>query len=291
MALSSPPDSAIAVHRPETLGPVVVSVPHAGRIYPPEILRAARVDRSALERLEDRWCDRIAARTVASGATLVEALWARAVADCNRGEGQMAPGEVAPALRPQFSAPGRKERAGLGVVPTRLAQSGVLWGRPIDRASFEWRLDSVHRPYHRALTDTLDAARQRFGHAVLIDLHSMPTIPALQPGHGAQIVVGDRFGASCGDWLAELVVGWAERLGVEVTRNLPYAGGHIVRTHGEPARGIHAVQIEIDRSLYLDGDNALDAARLERLADWFGALVVAASGVAPGAENWPLAAE
>lgn len=291
MALSSPLGSAIAVHRPVAIGPVVVSVPHAGRIYPPEILRAARVDRSALERLEDRWCDRIAARAVASGATMVEALWARAVADCNRGEGQMAPSEVAPALRPQFSAPGRKERAGLGVVPTRLAQSGVLWSCPIDRASFDWRLDNFHRPYHRALADTLDAARRHFGHAVLIDLHSMPSIPALQPGHGAQIVVGDRFGVSCGDWLTELVAGWAERMSVEVTRNLPYAGGHIVRTHGDPARGIHAIQIEIDRSLYLNGDGAPDAVRLERLTDWFAALVAAASRAVPGAESWPLAAE
>src|SRR3546814_2088303 len=112
------PSAAFAVNRPATNGPVVVSIPHAGRLYPPEILAAARVSRAQLERLEDSWCDAIAARAAEAGATVVQALWARAVADCNRGEGQMAPGEVAVALRDRKSAPGRKERAGLGVVPT-----------------------------------------------------------------------------------------------------------------------------------------------------------------------------
>src|SRR5688572_17652026 len=103
------PSAAVVLSRPRAAGPVVVSVPHAGRYYPPEILTAARVPKHNLERLEDSWCDGIAAGAVDAGATLVQALWARAVADCNRGEGQMAPGEVAPDLRHQFSAPGRKE--------------------------------------------------------------------------------------------------------------------------------------------------------------------------------------
>src|SRR3546814_12934049 len=100
---------------------------------------AARGARARLERLGDSWCDAIAARAAEAGATVVQALWARAVADCNRGEGQMAPGEVAVALRTQFSAPGRKERAGLGVVPTRLADCGPLWKRPPDPAGLHWR--------------------------------------------------------------------------------------------------------------------------------------------------------
>lgn len=240
------------VDRPVTAGLVVVSVPHAGRIYPPEILAESRVAPEVLERLEDRWCDRIASGAVAAGATLVQALWARAVADCNRGEGQMAPGEVAAALRSQFSVPGRKERAGLGVVPTRLADVGALWSRPIDRDSLDWRLESLHRPYNAALADALAEARDRFGHAVLIDLHSMPPIPAGQSGHGARIVIGDRFGASSGDWLIDLAMKQAGRLAIPVSRNQPYAGGHIVRTHGKPGRAVHAIQIEIDRSLYLD---------------------------------------
>lgn len=285
------PPAAIAVNRPAAGGPVIVSIPHAGRIYPPEILAAARVGRADLERLEDGWCDRIADGACDAGATVIQALWARAVADCNRGESQMAPGEVAPSLRPGFSAPGRKERAGLGVVPTRLADCGPLWRRPIDRAALHWRLESFHRPYHAALSEELAIARDRFGHAILIDLHSMPPIPAGQPGHGARIVVGDRFGATAGGWLVDLVAAFAERLDVPVTRNQPYAGGHIVRAHGQPGRGVHAVQIEVDRSLYLDPDRSPDAGRLASLSRWFASLVKEAGQASPAIEIPPLAAE
>lgn len=267
------PPAAIAVNRPAVGGPVIVSVPHAGRVYPPEILGAARVGRQDLERLEDGWCDLIAAGATDAGATVVHALWARAVADCNRGEGQMAPGEVALPLRNQFSAPGRKERAGLGVIPTRLADCGPLWKRPIDHAALHWRLESFHRPYHAALAETLAEARSRFGHAILIDLHSMPSIPAGQPGHGARVVVGDHFGATAGDWLTGRVMASAGRLGEGVSLNQPYAGGHIVRTHGRPGQAIHAVQIEIDRSLYLTPDRSPDMCRVAELARWFADMV------------------
>ncbi|WP_447762778.1 N-formylglutamate amidohydrolase [Sphingopyxis panaciterrae] len=268
-----------------------MSIPHAGRIYPPEILAAARVGRPALERLEDGWCDRIADGACDAGATVVQALWARAVADCNRGESQMAPGEVAPSLRPQFSAPGRKERAGLGVVPTRLADCGPLWKRPIDRAALHWRLEFFHRPYHATLAEELAVTRERFGHAILIDLHSMPPIPMGQPGHGAGIVVGDHFGATAGGWLVDLVMEAAGRLKLPVTRNQPYAGGHIVRVHGQPERAIHAVQIEIDRGLYLTPERLPDTERLAHLSDWFALLVKETGQASPVTESAPLAAE
>lgn len=291
MPFRSIPPAAIAVNRPAASGPVIVSVPHAGRIYPPEILAATRVDRVQLERLEDSWCDLIASRARDAGATVVHALWARAVADLNRGEGQMAPGEVAVPLRAQFSAPGRKERAGLGVVPTRLADCGPLWKRPIDGAGLNWRLESFHRPYHAALADALTDARDRFGHAILIDLHSMPSIPLGQPGHGARIVVGDRFGETAGEWLIDHVVASAGRLGGVVSRNQPYAGGHIVRTHGRPGVGIHAVQIEIDRSLYLTPERSPDSRQVAQLARWFSELVGDLGQITPGAEIFPQAAE
>lgn len=291
MPSRSIPSSAIAVNRPAASGPVVVSVPHAGRLYPSEVLAAARVERSQLERLEDGWCDLIAAGAVAAGATVVQALWARAVADLNRGEGQMAPGEVAMPLRAQFSAPGRKERAGLGVVPTRLADCGPLWKRPIDGAALHWRLESFHRPYHAALADELARTRDRFGHAILIDLHSMPPIPAGQPGHGARLVVGDHFGGTADDWLVDRVMARAEELGETVSRNQPYAGGHIIRTHSRRGDGIQAIQIEIDRSLYLAADRTPDSRRVARLSRWFAELVTDLGGARPEAEIFSQAAE
>ncbi len=135
------PLAAIAVNRPAVSGPVVVSVPHAGRIYPPAILAAARVGRPDLERLEDSWCDLVASDARDAGATVVEALWARAVADCNRGEGQMAPGEVALPLRAIFGAgtqgarrPWRGTDATCGLWPTMEAADR--------RRCAGWRLES-----------------------------------------------------------------------------------------------------------------------------------------------------
>lgn len=285
------PPAAIVVNRPASAGPVVVSVPHAGRIYPPEILAAARVGRAELERLEDGWCELIAGEASGAGATVVQALWARAVADCNRGEGQMAPGEVAPRLRSQFSAPGRKERAGLGVVPTRLADCGPLWKMPIDGAGLQWRLDSFHRPYHAALAQEIAAAHARSGFAVLIDLHSMPPIPVGQPGHGARIVIGDRYGGTAASWLVDTAMHEAARLGVPVSHNQPYAGGHIVRTHGCPAKDVHAIQIEIDRTLYLSPDRLPDAVKVARLSQWFARLVENAGKMRPFDDALPVAAE
>lgn len=291
MPLRALQSAAIAIDRPARAGPVVVSISHAGRIYPPEILAAARVGQPDLERLEDRWCDRIAERAAATGATVVRALWARAIADCNRGEGQMAPTEVAPGLRSRFSTPGRKERAGLGVVPTRLPDCGPLWRRPIDAAALDWRLDALHRPFHMALDTELAAARARSGYAILIDLHSMPPIPRGQHGYGAGVVIGDRFGGTAGDWLVDLVVDHAEGLNIPVSRNQPYAGGHIVRTHGRPADALHAVQVEIDRSLYLDPDRAPNEAGMAVLRDWFAELVEKAGHARPADDDIPLAAE
>lgn len=285
------PSAAIVVNRPAAISPVVVSVPHAGRLYPPEILAAARVAQVDLERLEDSWCDLIAAGAAEAGATVVTALWARAVADCNRGEGQMAPGEVAMPLRAQFSAPGRKERAGLGVIPTRLADCGPLWKKPIDAAALHWRLESFHRPYHAALTDALAAARARFGYAILLDLHSMPSIPMGQPGHGARIVIGDHFGVTSGDWLVDRVLAAAKRLNEPLSRNQPYAGGHIVRTHGNPGQSVHAVQIEIDRRLYLGADRLPDSARMALMTRWFADLVGEAAGARPAPDIVIQAAE
>ena len=283
--------TAIAVNRPALIGPVVVSIPHAGRLYPPEILAAARVAQADLQRLEDSWCDLIAAGAVGAGATVIQGFWGRGVADCNRGEGQMAPGEVAVSLRAQFSAPGRKERAGLGVVPTRLADCGPLWKKPIDQAALQWRLELFHRPYHAALADALAAALDRFGYAVLIDLHSMPPVPVSQPGHGTRVVVGDYFGLTAGEWLVEQIITSVQRLPQSVSRNVPYAGGHIVRAHGRPAQGVHAVQIEIDRSLYLTSDRRPDAAGVARMAHWFAALLNALAQARPGAAAMPQAAE
>ena len=158
----------------------------------------------------------------------------------------------------------RRAAAGLGLIPGRLAGHGALWRRPLTADEVRRRVDMVHRPYHDAIAAALVAMRARHGMAVLLDCHSMPARVRSAPG----IVLGDRHGSSCGDWLARTVADVCGAGGVGTARNDPYAGGEIVRRHGAPDRGIHALQIEFDRRLYL-APNARDAgagfARIARL--------------------------
>lgn len=289
-AAPAPPIEVLAPPGPAS--PVVVSVPHAGRHYPPGWMGMARVGRDVLERLEDRWVDLLAGPARQAGATLVVNRWARAIADCNRAESAMAPDDVAPALRARFGAPGRKERAGLGVVPTRLAPEGRLWRHPIEAVDLERRLDAVHRPYHAALAGALAAARRRHGWALLIDLHSMPPIPRGRDGHGARIVIGDRHGDSAADWISALLLDRAATLTPHVAHNRPYAGGHVLTRHAAPHRAVHAVQIEFDRRDYVTDDLPVEG-DVRRLGAWLAEAIQAVCADYPrrAAPDWPLAAE
>ncbi|MET0373681.1 MAG: N-formylglutamate amidohydrolase [Rhizorhabdus sp.] len=232
------------------LSPVVVSVPHAGRDYPQALLGALRLPAAALIVLEDRYVDLLADAARTDEAMLVQRR-ARAWIDLNRAESDRDP-RVEEGLRAQAQpAPSVKVRSGLGLVPRRAGAAGDLWRRRFSAAEVAARIAQDHRPYHAALAAALAAARTRFGIAVLLDVHSMPPL-----GDHAQIVLGDRFGQAAAVRFVARLEAEATRAGFRTARNTPYAGGHILERHGAPARGVHAIQIEIDRALYLD--HALD---------------------------------
>lgn len=291
MSHSTLSSALVSVNCPEGFGPVVVSIPHAGRYYPQEILGSARVNQIDLERLEDRWSDALAVGMAQAGASLVTAHFARAAADCNRGELQMAPTEMAEAYRHRAWQIGPKERAGLGIVPTRLAGKGPLWRRPIDEAEWLRRIETYHRPYHQALERALAAARLQHGFAILIDLHSMPSIAAGYVGHGCDVIVGDRFGASSGGWLAELALDGCGEGGFVAGLNRPYAGGYILERHAKPAQNIFGVQLEFDRSLYLQADRSLYPEGAARVATWLAVFAQRAAEVGKSVTEWGVAAE
>lgn len=245
---SAPPFIRIGPDRPES--PIVISVPHAGRAYSPALLAAARLHRSVLESLEDRLVDRLVWRAVEQGAVAFLAQAPRAEIDLNREEGEIDPALIIPA--PQGRAPTARARGGLGLIPSRINGSGAIWRQRIPAAELERRIVEIHRPYHAALTAALAAARARFGVALLLDCHSMP--PRCEPGGGEspQIVFGDRHGTACAAPFMEEALAVARRSGWRARANAPYAGGHIVARHGRPARHVHALQIELCRSAYLD---------------------------------------
>lgn len=233
--------------------PVLLSAPHGGRDYPDTLIDALRVPEMVLRALEDRHVD-----SLALGArreeTLLLATRARAWIDLNRAEHERDPqiDEGAHLLGRPLSA---KVRSGLGLVPRRVGTHGQLWHGRFAAEDIAARIQADHRPYHLALSEALAAARARFGVAVLLDIHSMP--PLGPPGTAPRLVIGDRFGRSAAARFGNRVAAVARLHGVAVAANTPYAGGHILDRHGDPRRGVHAVQLEFDRALYLDA--ALDA--------------------------------
>jgi N-formylglutamate amidohydrolase len=226
--------------------PVLLSVSHSGRDYPDWLLAMASGGRRALSTLEDPLVDRLAWRALRHGTAAVIARAPRAAVDCNRDEADIDPAVVEGGPRHPLSA---RARGGLGIVPGRTVGHGYLWRRSIGSKQLEERLDQAHRPFHRAIEEQLAALVDRFGCALLLDCHSMPP-PA--PGV-ASIVLGDCHGRSAAGWVAAEAQRIALGAGFAVGLNDPFAGGHIVERHGAPTRGIHALQVEIDRRCYLDG--------------------------------------
>lgn len=242
------------LHGPATPDrPVILSVPHAGRDYPPALLAQARVRPEMLRRLEDRWADLLVQPLIARGFTLLIARAPRAMIDLNRHEREVDPTMVRDLPHGVALQGSAKLRGGLGLLPRRLPGAQDLWRGPLPWAEVQRRIDQVHRPYHAMLAQLMQVAQQAHGHAILIDLHSMPPLPPSMPGRRAPgMVLGDRFGRSASSRLMALVADIAEAHDVATAQNHPYAGDHLLDRHGRPGRGLHAIQLEIDRSLYLD---------------------------------------
>ena len=278
--------------------PVLIAAPHGGRVYPADLAARMRDPAYAALRLEDRHIDGIASAVAdATGAALLVAHAPRAMLDLNRSPDDMdwsmvvggAPSPV------RHSLANRRARNGLGVVPRRLPGLGEIWKDRIERTEIEGRIDTIHRPYHAALGHALEDLRDRWGAALLIDLHSMPP---LQPRHAgqpaAEFVIGDRFGASSDRALVAAAFAYLEAQGRVAAHNRPYAGGYVLDRHASPARGIHALQLEVCRSSYLDAALAEPSVRAAGVARLLAGLVrqlaveVAALGAAG---RMPLAAE
>lgn len=233
-------------------GAVVFSSPHSGRVYPPALIARSRLDPLSLRRSEDAFVEELFDRAPGFGAPLIHADAPRAWLDLNRDQD-----ELDPALIEGVPRRGMTPRlaAGLGVVPRVVAEGVPIYTGKLPREEAHARIDAVWRPYHAALESLLDAARARHGLAVLIDCHSMPSDAVRNSGRlgfaRPEIVLGDRFGAACAPWLIDLAETAFREAGFSVARNTPFAGGFITQRYGKPARGRHALQIEIDRGLYM----------------------------------------
>lgn len=226
--------------------PLLLSSPHSGRHYPTALLAGSRLGLLQLRRAEDAFVD--ALLDGISGVPVISATFARCWLDLNRAADELDPAMFDGRLDVPVVG-SERVAAGLGVIP-RLAGHGLeihAWRLPAREAAE--RLATLHRPWHDRIAGILAMARARHGAALLIDCHSMPSPAGPRP---PQIVLGDCHGRSCHPVIVAAVEDHFRRLGWRVARNSPYAGGHTTRHHGQPATGIHALQIEIDRALYLD---------------------------------------
>jgi N-formylglutamate amidohydrolase len=233
--------------------PVVVDVPHAGRGYSPAFLQSARLSAHGLRKSEDAFVDILFADAARFGAPILCAEFPRAYLDVNREPFELDPrmfhGQV-PAFANTRSL---RVMSGLGTVPKVVGDGQEIYPGPIPVDEALHRIESVYRPYHAALRGLIDRTVGRFGACILIDAHSMPsTSVARERAPRPDIVLGDRFGASAAGWIVEILESELRRAGFRVARNRPYAGGYITEAYGQPRQGRHAVQIEINRALYMD---------------------------------------
>jgi len=235
------------------LTPVVVASPHSGRFYPARFLQASVLDEHAIRSSEDAFMDQLVAAAPGLGAPLLTAEYPRAYLDLNR-----SPDELDPAVIDGVGRVVQTPRisSGLGVVPRVVSNGRVIYRGKLKRAEAEARIAQIWHPYHGMLDSLMAEARAEFGQAVLLDFHSMPheaLDSVSRPGQRRpDVVLGDRFGASAdGEILDALEDGFLSE-GLCVIRNAPFAGAFVTQQYGRPSRGCHAVQIEIDRALYMD---------------------------------------
>jgi len=238
--------------------PFLFASPHSGSLYPASMLDALCVPLMDLRRTEDAFVEELFAGAPAAGATLISARYGRSVADLNRDPRELDASMFEGGPPRTCGIPTARVEAGLGCLPRVAARGEEIYRRRLTREEGEARLTHIHDAYHARIGDELAALRETHGRAVLIDCHSMPSI---QPGRRglADIVLGDRFGSSCDPRLTSRAERAFRDRGFTVARNAPYAGGYTTRRYGRPKRAIHALQIEINRGLYMDEQ---DVARL-----------------------------
>lgn len=250
------PVHAIEVIEPAALStPVIFASPHSGRDYSPEFLRLTRLDKNALRQSEDSYVDLLFDDATHFGAPMLRALFPRAYVDVNRARNELDPRMFADALPRSADTRSSRVIAGLGVIPRIVADGHDIYARKLYYIDAKRRLAACYDPYHAALSRLIDRAVERFGVAVVIDCHSMPSAggaPVRKDDPPIDFVLGDRFGSSCAPYLTHRVEEMLLDAGYEVARNAPYAGGFVAASYGRPRSNVHVLQIEISRALYLD---------------------------------------
>jgi N-formylglutamate deformylase len=237
----------------EWRGPMIFNSPHSGRVYPRAFLSASRLDLAILRRSEDTFVDELFLGVVTQGFPLMRAHFPRCFIDVNREPYELDPRMFDGRLPSFANTRSMRVAGGLGTVARVVGDAQEIYdGRiPVDDALR--RIEALYKPYHRALRRLVTRVHRDFGAAVLVDCHSMPSTASTKDERPrADVVLGDRYGTSCATAISETIETTLRALGYAVSRNKPYAGGFITEHYGNPAAGLHSVQLEVNRALYMD---------------------------------------
>ncbi len=232
---------------------VVFSSPHSGSQYPWNFVRRTVLDERTLRSSEDAFVDKLFDAAPHHGAPFLTAIAPRAWIDVNRSSDELDPALIEGVKKASHNP---RVASGLGVVPRVVANGRSIYRGKIELKEAEARIAEFWTPWHDALTTLMDDSVALFGEAILVDCHSMPheAIETISHPRGSrpEIVLGDRFGAAAGSDIVDKIEAALTSAGLRVARNAPFAGAFVTQNHGRPARNRHVVQVEIDRSLYMN---------------------------------------
>jgi len=268
---------------------VVLSSPHSGRVYPARFLQSAKLDAASLRRSEDAFVDELFMPAVALGAPLLRAHFPRAYLDLNREPYELDPRMFEGRLPAYVNTRSVRVAGGLGTIARVVGDSQEIYAKRLSVEDALRRIEDLHKPYHEALESLVGRAVRHFGLAVLVDCHSMPSssiwgaidLPARRDDQiRVDFVLGDRHGTSCSGRFVDAAEAQLRRFGYTVERNKPYAGGFITEHYGHPQAGRHALQIEINRALYMKERTLEHAPGFDTLSRRLAAVIAAISDVA-----------
>lgn len=249
-----------AVHPPFTVFepirqtlPYILNSPHSGRHYPERFLAMSRLDRIQIRRSEDSYVEELFSGGVALGIPMLAANFPRAYLDVNREAWELDPRMFSDPLPSYVNSRSARVAGGLGTVPMVVGEGRNIYPARLPFSEAARRINAYYKPYHARLRQLVVATRQQFGYAVLIDCHSMPsTVRVGETGARPDFIVGDRFGTSACAAVSRHAISLLRSAGYTVVHNKPYAGGFITEHYGRPAHGIHALQLEVNREIYMD---------------------------------------
>ena len=255
------------------IAPLVFNSAHSGTHYPDRFLKLIRLDRMSIRQSEDTHVDELFGRAPNLGALFLRACFPRAYLDVNREPYELDPQMFDEALPQHLKTDSPRVAAGLGTLARVVAENKPIYREPLSFADAQMRIEGIYRPYHATLQKLLGETLNRFGVAILIDCHSMPKLTGTTRGATPDVVLGDRFGATCDRAIVNEIENFFTEAGLNVVRNKPYAGGYITRSYGKPDFAIHALQIEISRHLYMSEETRLKSANFNAVKDVIDRLV------------------